>query len=100
MTTKIYKVTIQVDKPSGDSPGRVSEGCYTLEDSIVTLTDRLGAAVRDDEGKTYSKKLEAFEDAYVTAKTLTREFRRALRGKGKHNDGFSAPIHYPKLGIV
>jgi hypothetical protein len=97
---QIHNVVVQIYGPtsSGD-PGTVAEGRYTFEDGTVTLVDHLGSPVKEKYGKTYSKKLEAGEDAYVVAGRLTKQFRSARRGTEKVR-GFSGPIHYPNLGIV
>jgi formylmethanofuran dehydrogenase subunit A len=67
-------------RPSGDSPGAIAEGRYTFEDGEIVLSDRLGAAVREGEGKTYSQKIAEGEDPQTIAARLTRKFRQALRG--------------------
>jgi hypothetical protein len=66
----------------------------------VTLTGRAGVPVRDNEGATYSKKIEAGEDPHLIAGRLTRQFRKALRGDKNSPAAFSKHLHYPKLGIV
>ena len=96
---KINRVVVQIHAPSENDPGRVTEGRYTVEDGVVTLTDDSGTPVRDRSGKTYSKKLEPDEDAYAVAGRLAKQFRRARCG-GERVEGFSRKLHYPKLGIV
>jgi hypothetical protein len=95
---KINRVTAQVRRPKEGDPGAIVEGRFTLEDSIVTLTNHIGTPVRDHDGKTYSKKLADGEDAYLIAARLTKEFRSARRGEQKQVNGFSGPIKYPDHG--
>ena len=97
---KLNHLTIQIRAPRGDDPGQVAEGIYTLDDGVVSLTDRYGVPVVDRDGKTYTQKLEAGENPYAIACRLTREFRRAFRADKKHVAGFTGPINYPKLGHV
>ena len=66
----------------------------------MTLTVTLERPVRDQHGKTYSKKLEAGEDPHVIAGRLTRQLRRARRGDKNRPADFTEHLHYPKLGIV
>jgi hypothetical protein len=63
----------------------------------VTLTDRAGNPVRDDDGKTYVCKIAAGDDPHVTAQRITREFRLALLGKSKTASDFNGqlPIQKP-----
>ena len=94
--TKIYNVVVQIHGPSGDYPGQVAEGRYTVDDNTVTLVNHLGTPVRDSDGKTYTRKLDVGDDAYKAAARLTKQFRSARRGK-ERVEGFSRPLHYPKM---
>jgi len=96
MTTKVYRVIVQIDQPRDGFPGRVAEGAYIVDDGTVTLTNHLGIPVKDHEGRGYSKKLEPGQDGHVIAGRLTREFRRVRRGERSEVKGFSGPIQYPK----
>jgi hypothetical protein len=63
----------------------------------VTLVDSAGVPILDRYGKPYEQKLPPLGDPHLIAGRLTKEAWHA-RGGGKRK--FSAPIHYPKLGIV
>jgi hypothetical protein len=39
MTTKVYRVIVQIDQPRDGFPGRVAEGAYIVDDNTVILTD-------------------------------------------------------------
>lgn len=54
--------------------------------------------VRDDEGKTYTHKLEAGDNPKQIAGLLTKKFRKVRRGNNAAPHDFSAPIAYPKTG--
>ena len=97
---KLHHVEVQIEKPTADFPGRTVQGIYTFEEGVVTLTGRAGVPVRDTEGNTYCKKLDAGEDPHLVAGRLTRQLRKALRGDKKRPAGFAKHLHYPKLGIV
>jgi hypothetical protein len=98
---EIRTVFVQIHAPSRrHEHGQTAEGRYIVADNTVTLTDRHGNPVRDDEGKTYVRKLGDGDNAHVIAGRLTKEFRLALRGKNKMSAGFGGQIKYPKLGIV
>jgi hypothetical protein len=93
---KLHKITIQTEKPSGDFPGRVAEGNYTFEDNEVTLTNHIGSAIREREGKSYSQKLKPGEDPHVVAKILFREWR--AQGKQRIR-GFGERLEIQKTGF-
>ena len=102
-TPEVYQVYIDIKLPSGNDPGRVAYGFYTVTDGVVTMTNRKGEPAHDDTGKTYTQKLEPNDDAYVIAGRLTRQLRDALRGKNHPSAGFSSgggnfsrALDYPK----
>jgi hypothetical protein len=94
---KTHRVIVQVHRPRDDYPGMVEEWWYRYEDQTVMLCDHAGIPTRDRQGNVYEKKLAAGEDPHVIAGRLTKE-RWHDRGGDKRS--FSAPIHYPDLGIV
>ena len=88
---------IDIKLPSGNDPGQLSLGYYTVVDGVVTMTDAKGNPAHDDSGKVYTQKLAPNDDAYVIAGRLTRQLRDVLRGRGDAPPaGFGAPINYPK----
>lgn len=95
---EVFSVTTQIKGPTENHPGQFAEGCYTVADDAVTLTDRNGIPVRDNDGKFYKRKM-AGQPARLIAARLTKEFRRALLGKN-HIGGFNGPISYPKSGFI
>lgn len=98
-TSEPKTVWVEIRRPRPpDDPGQSAEGRYIVVDDVVTLTDLAGEPVRDDSGRTYTKKLEPLEDAHLIAGRLTKQFRKAIRGDNK--SGFDGPLNYPKLGIV
>jgi hypothetical protein len=95
---KIPQVVVQIHPPKEETgyPGQIEEAHYTFENGTVTLVNHEGVPI-NVRGKAYEKKLGPGEDPHVIAGRLTKEAWQA-RGGGKRK--FSAPIHYPKLGIV
>jgi hypothetical protein len=64
----------------------------------VRLVDRDGAAVKDAQGATYSRKLTANENPKSVAHRLLRTHYSATRHKTVN--GFDGPIFYPKMKRV
>ena len=94
-------ITATIERPGRKFPlGQVCDGCYTLIDGVVTMTDRNGKPAEDGTGKKYIHKLAPGEDARVVASRLTKQLRLALRGKNAPVAGFSGKIPYKKLGIA
>jgi hypothetical protein len=108
MTDKpeVHQVWVDIELPSSRCPtGRTAFGFYTVTDGTVTMTDPRGKAAEDAEGKIYSHKLEANDDAHVVAGRLTKQLRSALRGDrpkgfGGSGSGFNGPLNYNNRGIV
>jgi hypothetical protein len=93
---EVLTVFVQTEAPKGEFKGRVVEGCYTVDASVLTLTNRHGEPVRDAEGYTYTQKLNAGDNPKQIAGILTKKFAKARRGKNATPKGFGGPIHYPK----
>jgi hypothetical protein len=93
---EVHTVFVQIEPPKGKFEGRVVEGCYTIEGSLLSLTNRHGDPVRDAEGKSYTHKLEPGDNPKQIAGLLTKKFRKARRGNNAALRGFSGPINYPK----
>jgi hypothetical protein len=98
---EVKTIFAEVRRPRGTDVGAVVEGAYLIEDGAVLLTDRDGTPVRDERGKFYRHLLEPNDNPRAIAARMTKEFRSMLRGKdGGRRDGFSGPIHYPKVKYV
>src|SRR5262245_1385126 len=99
---EVRTVITQIKPPKHDFPGQVAHGAYTIDDDVVTLTDRAGNPVQDERGRLYTYKLPpgyTAGDAENAAGRLTRAFRLALQGKPPENpERVSRPINYPKRG--
>ena len=100
MTATVHSVFVQLEAPRGNSPGKVVEGCYTIENGAVVLTNRHGDSVRDDGGNKYAQKLAEGDNPKQIAARLTKELRKALRGNNGPPRGFRGPIEYPKVKCV
>ena len=99
--SEVLFITVTVKPVSRAFPlGQVCDGCYTLQEAVVTMTDRNGKPAEDGTGKKYTHKLKPGEDAKQIASKLTKELRLALRGKNAPVSGFNSPIRYPKSGII
>jgi len=96
---KVETVVVQLNRPRGSFHGRVCEGCYVVEDGVVTLTDRDGKPALDDHGYEYKKKLADGEIASVIAGRLTKELRAALRDHIP-TQGFDDKIEYFNRGKI
>jgi hypothetical protein len=94
--TTIKPVFVELKRPSGNHPGHVLEGFFAVEN--VRLVDRDGAAVKDAQGATYSRKLTANENPKSVAHRLLRTHYSATRHKTVN--GFDGPIFYPKMKRV
>jgi len=97
---EVHTVFVQIEAPKPGFEGRVAEGCYTVEDGVLTLTNRRGDPVRDDAGQSYTQKLEPDDNAKQIAGLLTKKFRKVRRGNNATPSGFSGPITYRKTGRI
>src|SRR5262249_45396775 len=80
--TTIKPVFVELKRPSGDHPGHVLEGFFTIQKDIVLLVDRNGEAVKDEHPKTVAGRL------LRTPYSATRH---------KSVNGFDGPIFYPTI---
>jgi hypothetical protein len=95
----VKQVTTILSNPSRTNPtGQVTIGYYTLEGSLLTMTDGNGAPFRSLSGERMTHKLEAGEDAGVVAQRLTRKIYSMVQGDGMA--GFNRPLDYPSWGIA
>jgi len=97
---EVHTVFVQIEAPKPGFEGRVAEGCYTVEDGVLALTNRRGDPVRDDAGQSYTQKLEPGDNAKQIAGILTKKFRKVRRGNNATPSGFSGPITYRKTGRI
>jgi len=97
MTATVHSVFVQLEAPRGNSPGKVVEGCYTIENGAVVLTNRHGDLVRDDGG---NAEIRRGGQPQTDRSSATKELRKALRGNNGPPRGFRGPIEYPKVKYV
>jgi hypothetical protein len=83
----IQSVTIGLQRPRGDFPGKIGEGSYIEEDHTVLLVDKNGAPI---DRVRFGRKLKPGEDAKAVACVLLRQ---RLSGK---STSFNRPIQYPE----
>jgi len=95
--SEVREVTVTIKPPKGTYRGQVTYGWYTLQDGVVTLTDRKGNPAGEETGRKFIHKLAPGEDACAVACKLTKELRLALRGNSAPVAGFEGQINYPKL---
>jgi len=99
MTTAVRTVFVQIEAPKGSYEGRAIEGCYIVDSDMVTLTNRRGEPVHDDNGKKYTQKLGDGDNPKQIAARLTKQFRNALRGNNAAPIGWNKPLSYPKISF-
>jgi hypothetical protein len=97
----IYFVDVELKGAGPGDPGHTVKGAFTFVDSVVTICHpKTGEPVQDQKGSQYTFKLSpptnTLEDAYIHAKRLTKDFRRALRGDNP--GGPRGPLRYPPRG--
>jgi hypothetical protein len=86
---EVQTVLVQIEPPKGTFNERAVEGCYTVENDFLTLTNRRGEPVRDAEGNGYTHKLEPGDNPKQVAGLLTKKFRKVRRGNNTPARGFS-----------
>ena len=82
----VQTVTIQLQRPRGDFPGKIGTSSYVVEDGTVLLVDKYGSPI---DRVRYGRKLKPGEDAKAVACVLTRQ---RLGGK---STSFNRKINYP-----
>jgi hypothetical protein len=83
----IQTVTIQLERPRGNFPGKIGHGIYIVEDDTVMLVDKNGSPI---DRVRFGRKLKPNEDAKAVACVLTRQ---RLSNK---STSFNRAISYPK----
>lgn len=93
----IKSVVITTAKPSGPGDlGQVAEGFYFVENGVLTMTDRDGRPLRDENtGRQHTVRLLPGDDEKWEAKRKTLQLNRANRDEMA---GFHRPIRYRNLG--
>jgi hypothetical protein len=93
-------VIVIVANPCGrNDTGQCAEGFYTLDGDLLTMTDRDGVPLRDENsGARITQRLAQGESDKAVAKRLTLKIHRAANGD--EMAGFNRPIRYPKAGWV
>jgi hypothetical protein len=95
---EIKAVIAVVVNPTGkDDPGQCAEGWYFVENGTLTLTDRDGIPLRDENnGQRITVRLLPGESEKTVAKRMTlRQHRAANRDEMA---GFHRSIRYPSRG--
>ena len=93
----IRRVTVQLDPPKGDFPGRVTEGYYVIDDGVLVMTHNDGKPVDSVE---FRHILEPSDNPTAIAMMMTRKVRRYLKGQSEVQEKFARKIEYPKMGAV
>jgi hypothetical protein len=88
MAELIQTVTIQLQRPRGNFPGKIGTSSYVVEDGTVLLVDKYGSPI---DRVRFGRKLKPGEDAKAVACVLTRQ---RLSGK---STSFNRPIAYPNV---
>jgi hypothetical protein len=57
--SEVREVTVTIKPRKGTYPGQVTYGWYTLQDGVVTLTDREGNPAGEETGRKFTHKLSA-----------------------------------------
>jgi hypothetical protein len=72
----VEEILVMVRRPSGNDPGEVTVGYYTIEDNSLWLTDQNGIPFADGAAVT----LESEANARAIASSLIRKRWSATRG--------------------
>lgn len=94
----IKSVVVTTAKPSGPGDlGQVEQGFYFVENGVLTMSDRDGVPLRDENnGRQIATRLLPGDDEKAAAKKLTlQQYRAANRDEMA---GFGRAIRYPSRG--
>ena len=99
----IHHVTVQLDPPKDDFPGRVTEGYYVIDPfddgsgGVLVMTHNDGKPVDPVE---FRHILEPSDNPTAIAMMMTRKVRRHLLGLSETQEKFARKIEYPKMGAA
>jgi hypothetical protein len=96
---EVHSVYATVRRPSGRDGdlGQVTEGYYTLQDGLLTMTDSAGVAVRKIKtGEKITHHVQPAEDARSVACRLTLQIYLSRRDVSD----FNMPLYYPPSGVA
>jgi hypothetical protein len=93
-------VVVTTAKPSGPGDlGEVAEGFYFCDGDLLTMCDRDGIPLRDENnGQRITHHLASGESEKAVAKRFTLKIFRMARGDTVA--GFDRPLRYGPLGIA
>src|SRR5215470_14845409 len=93
---KVEHVFAQVRAPKNGDQGVTVEGCFIVDGNRVTMTDREGKPIVDDDGKRWSREIPANCTARQIAARMAKELRIKFRGSERAS-GFWVPVSYEPL---
>jgi len=93
-------VIVIVSNPVGKKDaGIVAEGFYTRDGDLLTMTDRDGNPIRDDNtGERVTVRLQPGQDEKAEAKRATLRLHRA--GRDEVSAAFNRRIEYGRSGLA
>src|SRR5690242_20290703 len=96
---EVHQVTAILRNPSGrpGDHGVCTQGYFTIEDGVMTMTTSDGKPVRSSKGELIKHRLRPGENRNDVAKRLTREVWTMLHGRDP-SGGFNRPLHYRDPG--
>jgi hypothetical protein len=92
----VERFHIQLSRPRDDYPGEVEFGHYTIDDSVLTLTDAAGTPLKGPTGEVYSRTLVPEDDPRSIARVLLRQHRSERSWKS----GFHRTLTLPEQGFA
>jgi hypothetical protein len=101
MPASVKAVISVVSNPVGKNDGgEICEGWYTRDGDVITMTDRDGVPLRDDNtGERVTVRLLPSDNEKTIARRTTLRRYRAERGD-ETSSAFNRPIRYPTAGWV
>ena len=101
--SEVQHITVQIRRPTGDDPGQVTTGYFTLADGILTMTTSSGVPIRRaTTGERFTCKIKPGDNHVAIAGQLTLQVRDELRGENRPGavKGFNRQLDYPKSGVA
>lgn len=98
----VHYVFAQIKPATKTDPGQVSEGYYTLDDGMITMTSPGGEPVlHPAESTPYQHRLAPNESPRVIAAMLTKRIRMHMKGIfTEEQTSFNRPLEYRSEGIA